>query len=172
MSSRILAFALFPVLALIFLLSVSQSALALPENGQKFKDWTARCEINPNDPADKQCVVFQTVFETNQQKNIMNVVVAFPPNQDVGRIVVILPLGIDLRSGIEFSVDDGDPTRHPFFLCLQDGCQSHIPLEADRLAAFKKGDKGTVVFRALPTLRDVKVPISFAGFTAAVDSLQ
>lgn len=172
MSSRFLAFALFPLVALVLLVLAPGLALALPENGQKFKDWTARCEINPNDPADKQCVVFQTVFETNQQKNIMNVVVAFPPNQDLGRIVVILPLGIDLRSGIEFSVDEEQPTRHPFFLCLSDGCQSHIPLEADRLAAFKKGIKGTIVFRALPTLKNVRIPISFAGFTAAVDSLQ
>ena len=153
-------------------LVAARPALALPEDGQKFKDWTARCEVNPNNPAERECVIFQTVFETNNKKNIMNVVVAMPPNQPNGRVIVMLPLGVDLRPGIEFAVDDGQPTQYPYVICLKDGCQVHIPLETTLLNALKKGNKGIIRFRALPAMQNVAVPISFAGFTAAVNSLQ
>lgn len=157
------------VLALVFCPTASQ---ALPADGEKFKDWTARCETDPANAANRQCVIVQTVQENETQQNIMSFVVAFPPNQDQGRVVVVLPLGADLRAGIDLKVDGGAATHLDFGVCLRDGCQATLPLDAATLDSFKRGTKGEVTFRYLPRQKTLTLPLSFSGFTAAVKALR
>lgn len=159
-------------LALLLALLVPPPAWALPEDGEKFKDWTARCETDPADAAKRQCVVTQTVFENESQQNVMSFVVAFPPQQKQGRIVVVLPLGADLRAGIDLKVDDGAPSHLDFGVCLRDGCQASLTLDDALLSSFKRGSQGEVTFRYLPRQKTIKVPLSLNGFTAAAKSLQ
>lgn len=159
-------------LVLVLALLVPPPALALPADGEKFKDWTARCEADSADATKRQCVVVQTVFEQESQQNIMSFVVAFPPQQKQGRIVVVLPLGADLRAGIDLKVDDGAPSHLDFGVCLRDGCQAALTLDDAMLSSFKRGSKGEVTFRYLPRQKTVKVPLSLSGFTAAAESLQ
>ena len=170
-NATIAAAARFATLLAITLFAASP-AWALPADGEKFKDWTARCETDPADATKRQCVIAQTVIDNESQQNVMSFVVAFPPKQDKGRLVVVLPLGADLHAGIEIKVDGGAPTRLDFGVCLRDGCQAALVLEPAVLESFKRGSAATVTFRYLPRQRTLSLPISFSGFTAAVKSLQ
>ena len=116
-NATIAAAARFATLLAITLFAASP-AWALPADGEKFKDWTARCETDPADATKRQCVIAQTVIDNESQQNVMSFVVAFPPKQDKGRLVVVLPLGADLRAGIEIKVDGGAPTRLDFGVWL------------------------------------------------------
>ena len=148
----------------------SGAALAAPEDGQKFGDWTARCESDPNDPAaGTRCFVFQSVVDTEQDRPVMMFAVSQEP--DI-RAVIVLPLGVDLRSGIEMTVDEDYAKRHPFIFCIQDGCQSHVKMDESLVGNFKRGLKGSIAFRTLPGGQVVRVPFSLKGFTAALGSLQ
>jgi len=148
------------------------SAEAEPKDGQKFQDWMVRCQSDATTAAAPSCFIFQNVFESDKDRQIMMFVVAYPPGQERPRGVVVLPLGIDLRAGIEVTIDDGAPQRHAFISCFKDGCQVHIDLNDAVLAGFKRGIKGFVAFRSLPDGRAVRLPISFKGFTAALKSLR
>lgn len=148
------------------------SAEAEPQDGQKFQDWMVRCQSAATGAAAPPCFIFQNVVESDKDRQIMMFVVAYPPGQGRPRAVVILPLGIDLRGGIEIAIDDGAPQRHAFISCFQDGCQVHIDLDDAVLAGFKRGIKGFITFRSLPDGRAVRLPISFKGFTAALKSLR
>ncbi len=151
-------------------LAFSSAALAAPEDGQKFGDWTARCESDPNNPAaGTRCFVFQSVVDTEKDQPVMMFAVSRQPDP---RAVIVLPLGIDLRSGIEMTVDEDYAKRHPFTLCVQDGCQSHVKMDESLVGNFKRGLKGSIAFRALPGGQVVRVPFSLKGFTAALKSLQ
>ena len=70
------------------------------------------------------------------------------------------------------AIDDGEPKRYPFSVCLPDGCQAHILIDDAMMAAFKKGVEGSVAFLRPPERRPIKVPFSLKGFTAAVNSLK
>ena len=148
----------------------SGAALAAPKDGQKFGDWTARCESDPNDPAaGKRCFVFQSVIDTEKNRPVMMFAVSREPEP---RAVIVLPLGIDLRSGIEMTVDESYAKRHPFIFCVQDGCQSHVKMDESLVGDFKRGLKGSIAFRTLPGGKIVRIPFSLKGFTAALNSLQ
>lgn len=166
---RRLAFGLLAALASLFPLG---SAEAEPQDGQKFQDWLVRCQSGAKGSVAPSCFIFQNVVETDKDRQVMMFLVAYPEGQPRPRAVIILPLGIDLRGGIEVTIDDAAPERHPFISCFQDGCQVHIDLDDTALAKFKRGFKGVIAFRALPDGRAVRLPVSFKGFTAALKSLR
>ena len=146
------------------------AALAAPEDGQKFGDWTARCESDPNNPAaETRCYVFQSVVDTEKNRPVMMFVVSRQPEV---RAVIVLPLGIDLRSGIEMTVDENYAQRHPFTICAPDGCQSYVKMDESLIGNFKRGLKGSIAYRTRPGGQVVRVPFSLKGFTAALGSLQ
>jgi invasion protein IalB len=159
-------------LALAVLVLRPEAAAAQLQDGQVFQDWTARCEADPADAAVKRCYVVQAVVAGEQRQRIMLMAIVYPPGQERPLATAILPLGTDLRPGIELAIDDGEPKRYPFSVCMPDGCQAHIPLDDALLAAFKKGVAGSVAFRRGPDQRAIKVPFSLKGFTAAVNALK
>ena len=167
---RRLAFALSAVV-LAGLLAAGP-AEAEPTDGQRFQDWQVRCQGAAATSAAPSCFIFQAVFENDKNRQVMMFLVAYPQGQAQPRAVIILPLGIDLRGGIEVKIDEGAPQRYPFISCFQDGCQAHIELDDAALSRFKRGLKGVVAFRALPDGRGVRLPVSFKGFTAALKSLR
>ncbi len=166
---RRLAFGLLVVTSGLFSLGPAE---AEPQDGQRFQDWQARCQGGATGSDAPSCFIFQNVVETDKDRQVMMFLVAYPQGQARPRAVVILPLGIDLRGGVEVSIDDGAPERYPFLSCFQDGCQAHIDLDDATLARFKRGLKGVIAFRALPDGRGVRLPVSFKGFTAALKSLR
>jgi invasion protein IalB len=160
------------VLAFAALVLRPEVAGAQPQDGQVFQDWTARCEADPQNAAVTRCYIVQAVVVGEERQRIMLMAIAYPPGQEKPLATAILPLGTDLRPGIEVAIDDGEPKRYPFTVCTPDGCQAHIPLDGAQMAAFKKGVSGSVAFRRPPGRRAIKVPFSLKGFTAAVDSLK
>ncbi len=159
-------------LALVALILRPELAQAQPQDGQVFQDWTARCETDPADASATRCYIIQGVVAGEQRQPVMLMAVAYPPGQETPLATAILPLGTDLRPGIAVAIDDGEPKRYPFSVCMADGCQAHMPLDAALLAAFKKGVAGSVTFRRGPNRPDTKVPFSLKGFTAAVNALK
>ena len=135
---------------------------------QQFQDWLLRCET---DATVKQCFIGQGVAAGEERRRVMMVAVAYPPDRKAPIFTAVLPLGVDLRSGVEVAIDGGEPKRLPFTICLADGCRAHMPLDAATLAAFKRGLEGSVAFRRPTEQRGVKVPFSLKGFTAAVSAL-
>ena len=159
-------------LAMVLLVLRVEPSRAEPQDGQVFQDWTARCEADPADASVKRCYIIQGVMSGEQSQPVMLMAVAYLPGQESPLVTAILPLGTDLRPGIELAIDEGEAKRYPFSVCLPDGCQVHVPLDAALLAAFKKGVAGSVAFRRAPDRRTVKVPFSLKGFTAAVNALK
>jgi len=159
------------LLAMATVLAPLDVARAEPQDGQKFDDWTVRCNDQPNAPTGGKCFIFQSVVETDQERTVMMFVIGKPPNQAEPRAVIVVPLGIDLRPGVEMVIDEGEPRRYPFVVCFPDGCQAHIKVDDELMGAFKRGLKGTVTFRALPGQQGVKIPFSLKGFTAGLNAL-
>lgn len=163
------AVALAALLAVVAPTGTSQAA---PQDGQQFGDWKVRCEQNPNNPQVPNCFIFQSVVENQSNQTILAFLVALSPDAQEARAIFIAPLGVDLRAGLQLQVDDGTPTSHGFTMCLRDGCQAHVRLDDVMLDRFKRGLKGTISYLALPNGRNMRLPISFKGFTAALNSLK
>lgn len=157
--------------AAALLVLLPTASLAEPQDGQKFQDWTVRCEGDPNNAANSRCFIFQSVVDTEKDRPVMMFAVSRQPDEPLARAVIVLPLGVALRPGIEMAIDNGAPQGFPFVICLPDGCQAHVPLDDAMVGSFKRGNGGSIKFRALPSGQVVTLPFSLKGFTAALNAL-
>ncbi len=157
------------VLVLILGFIMSGSALAKPEQGKKFKDWTVACEKLPNS-GKTICNLFQNV--TNEKgKVVMQVAIGYVPGKDVPQALITLPLGVMLQPGIEFKGGTAKAIRVPFSVCVKNGCVAGVGLKPEIVKGMKAGDKGSVKFAAGPK-KVIEIPVSLKGFTAGFKSLK
>lgn len=158
-------------LMLILLLSLGlvSNALAKPEHGKKFKDWTVVCEKMPKS-GEEICNIFQNV--TNDKKKVvLQVAIGYGPGSSEPQALFTLPLGVLLQPGIEFKGGTAESFRLPFSVCVQNGCVAIAKLDADTIKGMKAGDKGSVKFAAAQK-QIIEIPVSLSGFTAAFKSLK
>ena len=84
--------------------------------------------------------------------------------------VLIMPFGLRLSEGTEIRVGETAIGRYGFDTCLNSGCIVLAPLDPMR-SADARGTEGTV--RALARNGDTfAIPVSFWGFSAALDRLR
>ncbi|MCS4503564.1 hypothetical protein KBTX_00750 [wastewater metagenome] len=141
------------------------------ENVERFEDWGVRCGLGDNGPRNG-CEMFQGVTRSDNDKLVMRVAVAYPPQEQVDGPVAVfqLPLGIHLPPGVQMSIDGGEPIRFPVQICFQAGCRADLPLKDELLAKLKGGTKAQVSIR-VPNGKTVNLPLSLMGFTAALDRI-
>ncbi|MEM7407037.1 MAG: invasion associated locus B family protein [Pseudomonadota bacterium] len=142
--------------------------------GQKFKDWTLRCEDfkRSDGEAFKQCHIFQDWKHKDKKLRILHVAVAYPPNSPERAVAVLtMPLGIFLPAGVKIKVDEGELRSLVVERCEPVGCKAGFPVTPDQLLEFKKGLKAFVTFHDMRR-KPVTVPVSLRGFTKALAALK
>ena len=138
-----------------------------------FGDWTQRCATRPGTP-EKKCFIMQSVVRTKDKKKqvLLTISVGFVgPDKKPGMAIrVPLGLGVLLPPGFKFNIPGIEPTQIAIRACLPIGCIANTTLLPGIIAAMKKADAGAL---ELHTIRKqvIKIPVSFKGFTAALESL-
>ena len=84
----------------------------------------------------------------------------------------VLPLGVDLRSGMVLRVDNYEEIKAPYLRCTNAGCDVQVELTAELVAQLKKGLKLQVGFRPFGSSKTVVIDASLKGFTRAFDRLK
>ena len=155
-------------------IAAAPQAIAAPTDGQKFKNWAARCEQVPTGEGEQtteQCYIFQTLAHKETQKALLNVAVGYVAESGKPAAILTLPLGVFLPPGIAIKVDEGEPSRLPIQLCTQEGCRGVLELTDDVVNRLKAGSEAKIAFFDARR-REVVVPISLHGFTAGFNSLK
>jgi invasion protein IalB len=150
--------------------SAQQGAFKPKGDVEHFKDWAVQCAEN-RQTGEQQCEMFQGVTRNDTGKPVMRVSIGFPPGQDQPLAIFALPLGFHLTPGVRLSVDGSEPTRFPVQICFQQGCRADLPLKAEILDQLRSGQKAQVTI-VDPRGREVDLPLSLMGFTAAMKRLQ
>lgn len=148
-------------------------ATAAPKDGEKFKDWTAKCGKLSEASKQEVCHIFQVITDSKEPKNaILAVEIGYLPDEKQPIAQFTLPLGVLLPPGLQLRVDESEETgRVPFTVCDPVGCKAMVRLDAEVIERFKKGIKLNILI-ANPEGRVATIPISLSGFTAAFDSLK
>ena len=144
------------------------------EPGERFGDWTKRCETRP-DTQEQICYLTQAVVHTqNEQRHrVLVVAVGYYGEKKTPGVILRLPLalGLYLPSGMTFEVPSVKPMRIGFDSCLPGGCTGATPLTDDVIAAMKKANTGSVEVQNIRKQK-LKLPVSFKGFTAGFAALE
>jgi len=160
------------VCLVVALLAVMPSGLAWgkPENGKIFADWTVRCAV-PIGESTSRCAASQTLVVAENKTRLLMAEIG---NNDKGipTVAILLPLGIDIPTGVSLVYDTGTVEAVPLIRCIPDGCLALASLGERQFADLKKGRevKIRVWLPGMPQV--VEIPMSLSGLAAAIDSLE
>jgi invasion protein IalB len=127
-----------------------------------FQDWLVRCQTAGGKTA---CTMSQQILAPTSRQAILQLHVGRAPDGNGHQLVVVMPLGVAVASGIAIQI--GEAKRNVAFTqCLPGGCVAPTTVDATLLELLKTGASGRVgvVDRVGKT---VAVPFSAKGFASA-----
>ncbi|WP_158284964.1 invasion associated locus B family protein [Hoeflea marina] len=133
--------------------------------------WTTQCaSANRRQPL--ACAMEQRVVlkETGQQLAKLTIKTG-PDAAEKPTLLLQLPLGISLRKGVSFAVDDGAALSLDIQTCEASGCYVGDVISDELLAAMRKGSQITIGLENLQQ-KEVKFAFSLSGFSASLDSIR
>ncbi len=157
-------------LVLVVGCALCTSAVAAPEVRETHKDWTVICDT-PKQIGKEVCLIVQQKNLRDTQKPVLRVEIGFATENGKPFAVITAPLGIALPPGLSMIVDDGESTQYKFGSCIPNGCVVGVNLTEAQLGALKKGTEANFTFKDSRG-RKLTVPISLAGFTAALNAIK
>ncbi len=163
------------ILALV-LISAALAFASLPghsqENGQKFKDWSARCET-PKGAKHESCFIFQRLVTKKDDGfvPVLHVLVGHITPDDEPGLFATVPLGVSLPPGVQLSIDGDAPVSFGYSHCSNQGCLAALALSDALIAKLKAGRNAVVTFYT-GSHKPVSITVSLQGFTAGFNSLR
>lgn len=142
---------------------------APPTHEEQIQDWTLRCATLQDGKV--SCEMIQTVRQRDSGKEMMLMAVGYPPGEKQLLAWIVVPLGVLLPPGLGLKIDEAEPGRLPIQYCEPNGCIAPWAPTEQELAALKAGNRLTVIVHDRNG-KQVGLPVSLKGFTAAVARLQ
>lgn len=138
-----------------------------------YNDWVVVCENNKDK---KYCYMSQTLNTQVEEQNLRLLQLSIDKNRSNEYIAkIILPLGVDLRSGISFQTIGKalgtNEIKVDFYTCMKDGCLAIVPLNADFLRSLELGNIAKIGFNPFNSDKTAVLEISLNGFSKAKEQL-
>lgn len=163
------------VVAALFVAGISSPVLAQAGAGGEGAapapaPWGATCSSSGRGtPPD--CVMEQRVVMSNSGQLLAAVTVRMPADSQTPVLMIRTPFGLHLPAGLKLAVDDQPVVTLPLQTCDASGCYAGDVITPELLAALKQGTTLSVTFQDTAQ-RDIAVPVSLNGFSAAYDRIQ
>jgi invasion protein IalB len=132
--------------------------------------WGARCASEARSSA-LDCVVEQRVIVSNTGQLLAAVSVRIPPGEATPAMMIQTPFGLYLPAGVKVAIDGTGFGDLPLQTCDGSGCYAGQAVSPELLAALKSGVTLSITVQDAAQ-RDITVPVSLNGFTAAYDKIQ
>lgn len=131
--------------------------------------WAVNCSSG-SATTELQCQVSQNLTEAKTGQRVLTVTVRRDNGNGSLAMLLALPHGLFLPSGASFQIDQGQKTTIAIQTSDQNGAYAATPLSADLIKAMKSGTNLNIGMESV-TRKPVTIPVSLAGFTAAVAKL-
>ncbi len=158
------------IAGLLYLLASLAPAQALIAREKDYQDWRLRCE-RQKDEDPERCFIMQIAKTKEGNRDVLRIGVRYPEPDKPAMVFLTLPLGVYLPTSLRFQIDKGETLKVPLEICLPNGCHTRMALVGELLQSLKNGRQAILTFRDSQQ-REIIVPISLAGFTAALAALK
>ena len=160
--------ALLMLVAVTALAFVGVGAAQGATDGDKFKEWTMRCEAPEG--AQQVCHIFQVAKDKETGQDIVHIAIGYRADLPDPLAIISVPLGIFLPPGVSLQIDEGNPVRAPYEVCDRDACRAGFPLSGEMVSSLKGGLSLKVTLEN-PLGEKITLPVSLSGFTAGLNAL-
>ena len=138
---------------------------------QPASNWATNCSSTArNEPV--ACSIEQRIIlrETGRQLARISIQIGSgEPRQ--AALLIHVPLGLSLRTGIKMQVDDGDATKLDIQTCDAAGCYAGSPVSSQLVSRLKQGNVLKIYFQNLQQ-KEISVSFSLVGFTMAYSRVE
>lgn len=156
-------------LGALLTLSGSASAQETPKVGERIGDWTFNCRALSADQ--NVCGVSQGLTNAETKQQVMSLTLQKDVASGTPFLSVVLPLGIYLGEDAVGKVDGTPVLQFIWQLCTAQGCQAIAGLSSDAIAAFKRGNKLEIQFKARQNADPLQIAASLTGMTKSMNAL-
>ncbi|MGX5831547.1 invasion associated locus B family protein [Mesorhizobium sp. 43Arga] len=132
--------------------------------------WAVNCSSG-SATGELQCQVSQNLTEAKTGQRVLTVTVRRDSANGSLAMLLALPHGLFLPSGASYQVDQGQKTVIAVQTSDQNGAYAATPLSPDLVKAMKSGTNLNIGMESV-TRKPVTIPVSLAGFTAAIAKLE
>ena len=151
---------LFMFVAITAFASVSQSSIAQTTEATPVL-WGVTCNNNAN-PTQLTCTMSQTIFQKGTGQRVISASIF--KNADTHGMLLSLPHGIDLTSGVDVSIDEGKAQKFAIQTSDANGAYSRFELTAKLISALKNGNVLIVNIMGVGS-NPVRMELSLSGFS-------
>ena len=146
--------------------ATAQSAMKV---GDAIGDWIFNCRALS--ASDTVCGLNQRIAATKSKRPIMSLTLRKVGPEKKLALIVNVPLGVYLATGIGAKLDEGEQFNQIWQTCTQQGCQAALSLDEAKTKAMKSGEKLLVGFKGRPDAKAVTIAASLKGVTAGLKAL-
>ena len=132
--------------------------------------WVVNC-TSGSASADLQCQASQNLTESKTGQRVLTVTIRRQTDQAGLAMLLALPHGLFLPAGASYQIDAGKKVSVVIQTSDQNGAYAAAPLTPELITAMKAGTNLNIGMESV-TRKPVTIPVSLAGFTAAIDKLQ
>ncbi|MCG7394091.1 invasion associated locus B family protein [Microvirga sp. ACRRW] len=130
-------------------------------------EWTKVCGKDQN--TNTEICYTTRDFVSDQNQPVLALAVYDVKGQQAQKVVrFVMPLGLLLKPGLRFAVDQGQPIPGSFVMCLPNGCFAEAPVKDDFIASLKKGANLNVSVQN-QVGREITFAVPAAGFGKSFD---
>lgn len=160
----LLAMGVVPWVPMIAILSSAQGQTQAQPQGAT-PNWIVNCS-NQASPDKLNCTMSQTIQTADTRQRVLAATISGGSGSRI--LVLALPHGLDLPSGVVLGVDTGKTEKFPINTSDANAAYARIPLSAEILLAMKAGSK--INLQATGALgRTINLELSLDGFSKAYD---
>lgn len=153
----------------ILIFSLPQLALAEPKIGDKFGDWVFECSAIAEGKT--ACALTQTIVAQKDNRRIVKFSFARDDKKSINAITALLPLGIDLASGVSGSIDQGKPFQYQLKTCIQQGCIVTYAVDSTFLKSLQSAKKLNISFMGVNATKPVAISGSLNGVSDGLKAI-
>ena len=159
-----------PLIGAFVVAAAGASAQTPQQTTASYEDWIVRCETVAGPPPKKSCEMVQST-QMQGQGVVSQIAVGRPVKGQPVKIVVQLPNGVWLPTGVKLVAGNSDPGLTATFKRGLNGCFADFEVKDDTIKKFRSiPEPGQIQFKD-GTVKDISLPLSFKGFGAAFDAL-
>jgi len=132
--------------------------------------WISRCASDARQGA-LECAVEQSAVLTSTGQLVAAVAIRVPSNSRQPEMLIQVPVGLFLPSGVNVQIDESKP--HPVVVqtCDLKGCYAATPVSAEMLTSLKAGKRLGITFQT-NTKENITVPLTLGNFAEAFQKIQ
>lgn len=129
--------------------------------------WRVNCA---SDGVKVRCLTSQKLFLRKTRQLLLSITVRAATDKKSGVMMIQLPHGLDLASGLRLKIDNDKEQTQIIQTCDVRGCYTGLPIKGKLLKKMRSGEAINVTFKNLKK-KDIKITIPLKGFNEAFAKL-